>query len=223
MNYKELIYKNALKTCEYIYKESQYNPDVDLYRSFDVINATNPTQIDSKQWLVDNLAPIITDSKYLRDGQLYSVLILGAWYGVTSMLLRQHIEKDVKVWNVDSDPHCEIIGWELRHGTEEFKNDKFITEDALDYFCDHADNFQVVINTSCEHMEQDDLDMIIGMKPANTIVCFQTNNMHNEAEHINTHDSIESFEESLNLVRVFWSGTHKMKDSEYERYMVIGI
>ena len=36
MNLRENIYKNALKALELIYRESKYNPEVDLYRSFDV-------------------------------------------------------------------------------------------------------------------------------------------------------------------------------------------
>ena len=30
MNYKELLYKNALKEIEEIYTQSKYDPDVDL-------------------------------------------------------------------------------------------------------------------------------------------------------------------------------------------------
>ena len=41
MTYLEIIYENALKLIGDIYIESKYNKDVDLYRSFDVINSLN--------------------------------------------------------------------------------------------------------------------------------------------------------------------------------------
>ena len=48
MSYLETIYKNALNACEDIYRESQYNKDVDLYRSYDIMNSVNETQLKSQ-------------------------------------------------------------------------------------------------------------------------------------------------------------------------------
>ena len=220
MNYREQLYKNALNTIEHIYNESKYNPDVDLYRSYDIINAVNDAQINSKQWLVDNLKPFLKD-EYLPDG-LRDIIIMGAWYGVTGMLLREHINSDVKIWNIDSDPMCEVYGNNLQQNFSDYKNNLFHTEDALEYYFDRYDAYQLIINTSCEHMDNEDLNLMLSMKPAKTLVCLQSNNFHKEPEHINTHNTVEEFIESLNLVRVFWSGTLKPSD-EYERYMVIGV
>ena len=99
MTYLEIIYENALKLIGDIYIESKYNKDVDLYRSFDVINSLNETQLKGKQWLVDTLVPFL--NKDLKD-----IIILGSWYGLNGMLIRQKIDNDIKIWNVDSDPLC---------------------------------------------------------------------------------------------------------------------
>lgn len=101
MNYKELIYKNALECIREIYEESKYNPKVDLYRSLDIIVATNDAQIASKEWLVNTLIQYL-DSKYLTF-PLRDVLIMGSWYGITGAVLRQYISDNVKIWNIDSD------------------------------------------------------------------------------------------------------------------------
>ena len=221
MMLKENLYKNALSIIEEIYNESKYNKDVDLYRSYDIINATNDAQIASKEWLVDNLAPFL-NKKYL-EFPLRDVLIQGAWYGVTGMLLREHIGNNhTKIWNVDSDPLCEKYGNMLQRNNPSLENNSFHTDDAIEYYFDRADSYQLIINTSCEHMEQEDIDLILGSKPINTIACFQSNNYHDEPEHINTHNNVEEFAASLNLARVFWSGTLKPSE-DYERYMVIGI
>ena len=70
-------------------------------------------------------------------------------------------------------------------------------------------------------MEKDELQLVLMSKPFNTLVCFQSNNYHKEAEHINTQNSLEEFEEQLNLNKVFWKGELKPSE-EYTRYMVIG-
>ena len=41
MNYRARIYNNALREIEQIYRSSQYDEDVDLYRSYDIMNAIN--------------------------------------------------------------------------------------------------------------------------------------------------------------------------------------
>lgn len=231
MSYREQLFKNSLDVIEEIYNESKYNPKVDLYRSYDIINSVNDAQLSSKQWLVDQLVPILqakseytySGSKYLRDGEARDILILGSWYSITSLLLKEQIDKSVKIWNVDSDPYCEIISRKLQNNIPSCNENYFITYDAIEYYFDRSDAFQVIINTSCEHMEQDDIDLMLSIKPPNTLICFQSNNYHDEPEHINTHSSLTSFEKSLNLVRMFWSGTYKPTNVEYERYMVIGI
>lgn len=218
MNCRELIYKNALREIERIYKDSQYDPNIDLYRSYDIMNAINDPQLESKQWLVDNLLPFL-DKKYtyfdVRD-----ILVLGAWYGVTSILLREHINDDVKVWNIDSDPECVHFSYALKHGIPGCENNIPVTSDAAEYFFDNADAYQVIINTSCEHMDQEDIDLMLSMKNPETVVCLQNNNFHKEPEHINTYNSVDEFADSLNI-HILWKGTLKPSD-EYERYMVIG-
>jgi len=216
MTYKEEVYKNSLEIIRQIYEESKYNPDMDLYRSLDIITATNDAQLASKEWLVNNLIKYL-DTKHLTF-PLRDVLVMGSWYGLAGAALRQHISDDVKIWNVDSDPLCAHIGYKLN----QHENTIHISEDAIEYYFDRADAFQLIINTSCEHMEEEDIRMILSLKPIDTIACFQSNNYHNEAEHINTHNSLDEFVESLQLASVYYKG--EMKPSEdYTRYMVIGI
>ena len=137
MSYLETIYENALRTLGDIYNESKYNKDIDLYRSYDIINSVNDAQIKGKQWLVDTLVPFLTDDQF-KWCPLQDIIILGSWYGLNGMLLRQKIDKKINIWNVDSDPMCERYGDILKYGNDDYKNNHSITDDALDYFFTRA-------------------------------------------------------------------------------------
>ena len=207
------LYSNALKAIDEIYKESQWNPDADLYRSFDIINSVNDNQLKNKEWLVDTLLPHIDQDNLTR------VVILGSWYGLTSLMLSRRLSEKIEIRNIDSDIEASIIGKQLTRGID--GNIQFTHDDAGEYFFEKSDKFQLIINTSCEHMEQDDLSLIISMKPRDTLICFQSNNYDSVQSHINTHPSLESFVESLGLYKVLHSETLKMEN--YDRYMVIGL
>jgi hypothetical protein len=220
MMYKEEVYKNALEIIRNIYEDSKYNPNTDLYRSLDLITATNDAQMSSKEWLVNTLVDYL-NPKYLTF-ELRDVLIMGGWYGLTGIILRQQIDREVKIWNVDSDPECAHFQHMLQWNNPDYEHNIPVTDDAIEYYFDRTDAFQLIINTSCEHMEQEDIRMILNLKPIDTIACFQSNNYHNEAEHINTHNSLDEFVDSLQLASVYYKG--EMNPSEdYTRYMVIGI
>jgi SAM-dependent methyltransferase len=207
------LYSNALKAIDEIYKESQWNPDADLYRSFDIINSVNDNQLKNKEWLVDTLLP------HIDQDNLTHVVILGSWYGLTSLMLSRRLSEKIEIRNIDSDIEASIIGKQLTRGID--GNIQFTHDDASEYFFEKSDKFQLIINTSCEHMEQDDLSLIISMKPRDTLICFQSNNYDSVQSHINTHPSLESFVESLGLYKVLHSETLKMEN--YDRYMVIGL
>jgi SAM-dependent methyltransferase len=207
------LYSNALKAIDEIYKESQWNPDVDLYRSFDIVNSVNDNQLKNKEWLVDTLLP------HIDQDNLTHVVILGSWYGLTSLMLSRRLSEKIEIRNIDSDIEASIIGKQLTRGID--GNIQFTHDDASEYFFEKSDKFQLIINTSCEHMEQDDLSLIISMKPRDTLICFQSNNYDSVQSHINTHPSLESFVESLGLYKVLHSETLKMEN--YDRYMVIGL
>jgi len=219
MNYREIAYKNALKTIGRIYEQSKYDPDVDLYRSFDIINSLNDNQFASKEWLVEELHKHIRYKK----NNISDVCILGSWYGLTSLLLKERLNRfgsNPHIHNVDVDPATRQYALNLFEGMNFTKN-HFIVEEADCWIFDNPRKCDIIINTSCEHMEQEDLRLITSMKKPSAIICFQGNNYHDVQSHINTHDSLDEFVESLNLTRVYYKGT--LDRNNYERYMVIGI
>lgn len=215
MSYHEEIYKNALAQIEKIYIESKYDPRTDLYRSFDIINSVNDSQFASKEWLVKNLEPFINHT------ELRNVAVLGSWYGLVGMILRHHISEEVNIRNIDSDIMTRQIGLSFVKNNPIYKNNFFEVDDAVNHIMDKTNKYQIIINTSCEHMEPDDVKFILKYKGRKSMVCFQSNNYDSVQSHINTHSSLDDFVNSLNLIDVYYAGTFKAK--EYERYTVIGI
>lgn len=216
MSYREEIYKNALKQIEKIYIDSKYNPNVDLYRSFDILNSVSDGQFASKEWLVENLKP------FINHFELRNIAVLGGWYGLTGIILRQYISEEVNIQNIDSEALTKEIGLSFIRNNPIYKNNFFVIDDAVNHIMDKKPNkYQIIINTSCEHMEPDDIQFILKSKGGRSMVCFQSNNYHSVQSHINTSNSLDDFINSLNLVDVYYAG--KLESKDYERYMVIGI
>ncbi len=211
MNYKELLYKNALKEIEEIYTQSKYDPDVDLYRSFDIINSINENQFKSKEWLVKEVLPYLSGVKH--------ICVMGSWYGLVSLLVRRYVSDNVVIHNIDTDPLSKKFALSLTDGIRH-KNTHFVVEDAADFAISNIEWFDLIINTSTEHMEQEDITMMTMLKKKKAIVCFQGNNYNEIQSHINTHDTLEEFVKSLDLNKVFFK--ESLATERYDRYMVIG-
>lgn len=215
MSYREEIYKNALQQIEKIYTKSKYDPHTDLYRSFDIMNSVNDSQFASKEWLVKNLEP------FINHAELRNVAVLGSWYGLVGIILRQHILKEVIIRNVDSEALTAEIGFSFIKDNPIYKNNFFVIDDAVSHVMDNPNKYQIIINTSCEHMEPDDIKFILKSKGGKSMVAFQSNNYDSVQSHINTHSSLDDFVNSLNLIDVYYAG--KLESTDYERYMVIGV
>ena len=215
MSYKEQIFKRALKAVADIYEISKYDEDVDLYRSFDIINSVNENQFASKEWLVKNLITFIDQEK------LSSVCVLGGWYGLLAVMMSQEVSKDVRIDTVDCDPESKKFGQAILD-LSQYDNINFRIEDAESWFHERPKLYDVIINTSCEHMEPDEIRMMVKLKREDAIVCFQGNNYHRIQSHINTHNSLEEFVESLDLKQVLFKDSMPAPGGEYDRYMVIG-
>lgn len=214
MSYKEQLYKNALKSVEQIYIKSMYDPDIDLYRSLDIIQSLSDNQFNNKQWLVDNLVPYINQMVDCKN-----IAILGSWYGLLSAMLRHNIERQTFITNIDVDPMSMQIARNLLTDPI-YSDNKFVVDDAVNHYIEKNRWYNVVINTSCEHMEPDDIKLLVKLKPKNTIICFQSNNYDSVTSHINTSNSLEEFVDHLDLLEVFYAD--KLVQDQYERYMVIG-
>lgn len=203
------LYRKIFDISRKLIIDSRTNPDLDLFRVIDMYDAIGPNQLASKQWLVDEALPHINEKDI--------IMVAGAWYAVQSHLLRLAGVSNT-LYNIDTDIGAKRIGKQI------CPTSVYLVEDAIDYYLDHNDWFSVLINTSSEHMEPDDFELMMRSKPATTLLICQSNNNRSEDEHINCHDSPEELAEACKLSDIYYTGskTFKGKESSYERHMVIG-
>lgn len=208
---RENLYKSAIKAIEKVYNESKWNKDVDFFRISDIINSINDNQLASKEWIVEKILP------YLKKTD--KIFIMGSWYGVLGHMLSQYTENDIIMYDVD--PMSKEIG-RYFCPTETHPNCHFRVGDAIEYYMVHEVGryHNIVINTSVEHMEKEDIKLMSSFKAKDTLIVMQSNNYHEIDSHINTYQNLEHFEKSLNLRNVLISEKKKM--SKYDRYFVVG-
>jgi len=202
----KILYR-ALKLSEKIYDESMYGVD-DLYRIKDVVHSVDKNHWESKKWLVDKLFDLYNHNA----GKFY---VAGGWYGMMAYQLRQKwAGEEMNIISADCDPMCEDYAWEL---FGEYDID-FRTVDVNEE--QDLSQYSAIINTSCEHMEQEDLLSIIERKDRQAWVAFQTNNYVDLNSHINCWPTAQLFAKSLKLNWVASVETLQLKD--FNRFMVIG-
>ena len=207
---KQLFFEKIISCLTNVYNDSKKRKDVDLFRIKDVLDSLSRGQFENKIWAVEELQP------YMRDKD--ACIVIGGWYGLLSYLIKDsNFEGDV--WNYDLDPICKIYGQQLK------VHDKihFVHDDGLKFVESKKRNNQkkVLICTACEHIDQEDLNLMLTQKHRDMVVCLQSNNFYEIDSHINCHDSLDHFISELPLREIYYSGEKNWK-GEYDRFMVIG-
>jgi hypothetical protein len=163
-------------------------------------------QIKSKEWLIDNLSKHVSTSS--------SIDIHGGWVGVLASMIFQSTIPAKYICSVDLDPSCEPIAIMMNKIEEQDGRFRALTADM----CDVPIKGNVVINTSCEHITQDQYEKWLSKVPNSSIIVVQSNNYKID-EHIRIANSLEEFKEQSHLDELF-VGTLPLQ--LYTRYMIIG-
>ena len=162
----------------------------DPFRIKDIINHVNDNQIASKTWLLENLRP---------EGR---GVVLGGWYG--------YLASELGFTSVDVDPGTK------RYGQIIYPEVDFRIEDCWNHIMKRR--YQTYVCTSCEHMPQEDLDMV-SLMPG--LWALQSNNYHDIPQHINCKDSLAEFRDEYNWDEILYEG--ELDRGHYKRWMVIGL
>ena len=181
---------NILKTIKRIYDKER-----DLHRIPDLIHSVDEKQHKCKDWLMSKLP----EYKY--------AVALGGWYGLMAHKLGGAV-------SVDIDPGCKAYG-KMIHPTVQFR-----TDDAFNYMMKYSNKHDLIVNTSCEHMEQEDLSTLIEIKRPDAVLVLQSNNYYDVAGHINCKESLDEFISEYDFKEIIYKGSLNLGD--YDRWMVIG-
>jgi hypothetical protein len=164
-------------------------------------------QLKSKEWLITNL------QQHIRS--VVSVDIHGGWVGVLASMLFQSDIVCKNIRSIDIDPNCEPIATMMNKGEEMSGKFRAVTADM----CSIRSDADVIINTSCEHITQEQYDLWVSGVPYDSLLVLQSNN-YNIPEHIRTARDLEEFKSQCGLGRVEWAG--ELELPLYKRFMVIG-
>ena len=167
-------------------------------------------QIKSKVWLIENLR------HHIEFPRGYKIAIYGGWNGVLASLLYNSRIGISHITSVDVDPACEEIAFTMNKRHEMQGTFTAVTADMCEYVVEDAD---IVINTSCEHLTQEQYDRWLSLQPDDTLIIIQSNNYNILPEHVNCMDSLEEFKRKSKL-KLLKSDTLKLP--KYDRYMIIG-
>jgi hypothetical protein len=163
-------------------------------------------QLKSKEWLIDCLDEHVHFSS--------SIDIHGGWVGtLASMLFQSNIPVEV-IRSVDIDPACESIATMMNKKEEIEGRFRAVTADM----CTIRSDADIVINTSCEHITQDQYDLWLSGMPYNTLLVLQSNN-YDIPEHVRTAKDLEEFKTQCDI-EVLWAG--ELELPLYNRFMIIG-
>jgi len=166
-------------------------------------------QLKSKEWLIRNLTPYIDD--------FVTVDIHGGWVGVlASLMFQSEIGPSYKhIRSIDIDPTCEPIATMMNKKEEIAGKFRAVSADM----CDIRSDADVVINTSCEHITQDQYDLWLSGMPYNSLLVLQSNN-YNIPEHARIATDLAQFK-TQSKINVLWAG--ELELPLYKRFMIIGL
>lgn len=163
-------------------------------------------QLKSKEWLIKNLRNHVK--------KFVSVDIHGGWVGVLASMLFQSDVPITTIRSIDIDPSCEPIATNMNKIEEMVGKFRAVTADM----CSIRSDADVIINTSCEHITQDQYDLWLSGLPYNSLLVLQSNN-YSIDEHVRIANSLEEFKQQCG-VEVVWAG--ELELPLYTRYMIIG-
>jgi hypothetical protein len=163
-------------------------------------------QLKSKEWLIQNLRPHIK--------KFVTVDIHGGWVGVLASMIFQSDIPVTNIRSIDIDSSCESIAVNMNKLEEMVGKFRAVAADM----CEIRSDADVIINTSCEHITQDQYDLWLSGMPYNSLLVLQSNN-YKIPEHVRTAASLEEFKTQCGI-NVIWAG--ELELPLYTRFMVIG-
>lgn len=167
-------------------------------------------QVNSKIWLIEKLQEALP-----WDPVAANIVIHGGWNGVLASLLFNTDIGISSITSVDIDPACAEIACTVNKRQEIEGRFKAVTADM----CSFKYNADIVINTSCEHITQEQYEEWLQNVPQDAWIVLQSNNYFDLDEHIRCSVDIDDFTR-MSKIKPFLRDTLSLP--KYDRYMIIG-
>jgi len=167
-------------------------------------------QIHSKTWLINGIMPYVSSASS-------NVVIHGGWNGVLASLLFQSGISIDKIVSIDIDPSCEETARTMNKIEEIEGRFKAVTCNMVDY--DYEFYPDIVINTSCEHIDQETYEKWLKKIPGRSMIVLQSNDYFDLEEHIRCAEDINEFKEQSKIKHI---AALTLELPKYNRFMLIG-
>jgi len=164
-------------------------------------------QLNSKEWLIECLCKFVQHDS--------SVDIHGGWVGVLASMLFQSSIPITSIRSIDIDPECAPIATLMNKKEDIDGRFSAVTSDM----CCIQSQADVIINTSCEHITQDQYNIWLNKISYNNLLVLQSNNYQID-EHIRPATNLDDFKEQCHLKNILYAG--ELKLPMYTRFMIIG-
>lgn len=199
-------------------------------RLLDVLNSIGERQQISKDWLVENLNNYKHNFRNKIKNDSVSITILCSWYGLLAYKLIEKfkIKKIDRIHCVDFDPLSKRVSQKLfrKVDNENLKNGLLTQvkhcESDIKQVDEKVLESEIIINTSCEHLNQQTIYENLDKIKSGTLLVLQSNNYHKIPEHINTVDNLNEFVSQYQS-RLINIDMFEKDFLEYKRFMIIGI
>lgn len=171
-------------------------------------------QLKSKEWLIGALEIAVHPTVDCVMPKPFSIDVYGGWVGVLASMLFQSRIPVANIRSIDIDPVCEPIATMMNKQEEIEGKFRAVTADM----CDLRSDADIIVNTSCEHITQDQYELWLAGLPHSSLLVLQSNN-YNIPEHVRTAIDLEEFKTQCNI-DIIWSG--ELVLPLYTRWMIIG-
>lgn len=174
-------------------------------------DALSDGQLLSKNWLIDVVEDLINSGKIIstKDKPI-RIAILGGWIGTLALLMNAR-DLPVAVTSIDLDARSNRIAEKLNY-------DFNFTTLTMDMYDIDYDQFDLIINTSSEHIP--DIPKWRSQIPSGKFVLVQNNDFEAGDGHVSTVKNATVLRRILKLQEVLYEGTKTFP--LYSRFMLIG-
>ena len=165
-------------------------------------------QVNSKVWVAEQLPNFVPVNPL-------TIIIYGGWNGVLSSILFNSKLNIEHITSIDIDPTCEEIARTVNKRQEIEGRFEAVTHDM----CKYVAGADVVINTSCEHITQEQYEEWLENQPDDAVFVLQSNDYFEHEEHIRCSIDIDDFTK-MSKIKPYWRGS--LDTLKYKRFMIIG-
>ena len=174
------------------------------------LDATTASQLQSKLWLINTILDLKIKPK--------KVALIGGWYAsyIVELLISEVGVEFVHNYEIDND--AKDISYKYNKRYKDSNKYQCSIKDIL--IKSLEDDFDIIINCSCEHMYP--MTEFYEQSPQeDALYVLQSTDDDQYDDHINCVGSSEELSEQAHIIDVLYSGT-KVLSSGMNRFMVIG-